>query len=200
MTKKNELERNDMKKSTYLWLFVGLMLIVGIGVTSSCGRQAAGPITQDVKPPPVTPPVPPVTPPPADPPGIERKATTLVVFGAVFCGACKYQFPKLNEYVGTLSAKAREKLTSKVYVTAGDPSGVRPTQVMAEQYASTYFPLAQGIMDPWRWTTYRQMLPGSMTIPAGVVLDENGAIIKRFPASNFHPNEIVGFIKSRVGE
>ncbi len=199
MTKKNELERINMKKSTYLWLTMGLMLIVGIGVTSSCGRQTepqpAIPGENGVVP---TPPVPPVTPPPIEP--TERKATTLVVFGAVFCGACKYQFPKLNEYVGTLSAEAREKLTSKVYVTAGDPSGVRPTQVMAEQYASTYFPLAQGIMDPWRWTTYRQMLPGSMTIPAGVVLDENGAIIKRFPANNFHPNEIVGFIKSRVGE
>ncbi len=156
----------------------------------SCGRYYAG--GQPARP-------------PANPPPtvmVEGKRTTLTVFGAGFCTKCKAQFPEINQLLSQLSAKERALLDIKLFYVAGEPSNVRPTQELAESYRDNYFPLAQPEPDlPWRWANFKLMLPGvKLDVPAAVVSDENGQILKRFPAGDttFVSAEISSFVEARL--
>ena len=156
----------------------------------ACGRYYAGGQ-------PVRPPVEPVT-----PPAIEGKRTTLTVFGAGFCSKCKTQFPELSQSISTMSAAEKKILDVKMYLVAGEPSNVHPTQDLADQYKDAHFTVANSFPDlPWRWANFKINMPGArLEVPAAVVSDENGQIIKRFPAgeTSFVPAEIFAFIQSRI--
>jgi hypothetical protein len=130
---------------------------------------------------------------------VERLPTTVAVFGAGFCGACKHSFPELAKKLATLSDDAQSVLWMRVYVTAGDPSSVKPTPAIADAYAARYFPGAAGIPDPGA-ATLKTMLPGAKAIPCGAILDEGGQVVKRWFANQFSPEDVYQYVKTRVGE
>ena len=169
-----------------LWLLTILVLAL-----SGCGRYYAG--GQPARPP-ATP-----TPPPTN---FVGKRTSLFLFGAGFCTKCKTQFPDINHKLTEMPAHQRGLLDLKLYYVAGDPSNVRPTQDLADGYRDSYLSLAVALPDlPWRWFTFRAMLPGvKLDVPAAVVLDEENQVIKRFTAGDttFVPAEIVSFVESRL--
>lgn len=133
---------------------------------------------------------------------VSGKRTTLTVFGAGFCTKCKKQFPEINEALSRLTDKERALLDIRLFFVAGEPSSVRPTQGLAENYRDAYFPLAGAEPDlPWRWANFKVMLPGvKLDVPAAVVSDETGEIVKRFPAGDttFVAAEIASFVEARL--
>jgi len=130
------------------------------------------------------------------PPVVQNKPTTLILFGAGFCTKCKAYFPLID---GALHKK--ENLLIKMYLVAGDPSNVQPTQEMADAYAKLYSPNALPIPDlPWRWTNFRNFLPlARLEVPAAVVLNESHEIIKTYTAgeTTFQIEDIISFVGKR---
>jgi len=156
----------------------------------SCGRYNAG--GEPVRPP--------VEPTPTGVP--EVKKTTLMVFGAGFCGDCKSDFPVINQLISEIPAAQRKHLDIQLYYVSGDPGLVRPTQSAAESYKDAHFVLATPHADlPWMWSNFKAHNPGlPLKVPSAVVLDEDLKVVKRYTAgkTTFVPAEIVAFVKSRL--
>jgi len=140
---------------------------------------------------------------PSPPATQERKPTILILFGAGFCQDCKNQFPEIQQGIAKLSEKARDHLVVDLFLVAGDPASVKPTQEMAEAYAKAYYPGAIPFADR-DWGMFRNVMPQGepLRVPAAVVADNSGNILKRWRAGSttFVPSDIVGFVRGRIGE
>lgn len=62
-----------------------------------------------------------------NPPPVGNGRARLVIFGAVYCTICKVRFPEIQAQLDRLTATERDKITVDMYLTAGDPASVRPT-------------------------------------------------------------------------
>jgi hypothetical protein len=71
---------------------------------------------------------------------------------------------------------------------------------MADAYRDLHFPGAPAFFDPWRWKTFRKILPFDMNVPAAAVLDDQGKRLKGYPPgdTSFVPQEIVGFAAGKI--
>ncbi len=134
--------------------------------------------------------------------GGEGRNTTLIVFGAGFCGDCKVDFPKVNEGIAALPEPLRQKLEVKLFYVSGDPGLVRPTPDAALAYKEAHFVLATPFADlPWMWSNFKSLNPGvPLRVPHAVVLDEEQKVVKRYTSgkTSFVPSEIVAFVESRL--
>lgn len=138
-----------------------------------------------------------VAPSPSTSPG--SGSATLVVFGAGYCESCKHRFPELKRHLDAVPGK--ERLTVRIYLTAGSPPSVRPTQAMADDYRDHYFLGAQSAPDPWRWQNFQRLLPGQrLEVPAAVVLSPSGAVLRTYTAGDtvFVPSDIAHFIRQQL--
>ncbi len=166
------------------------LLLISLVSLMSCGRYNAG--GQPVRPPakPTSTPVP------------EGKRTTLMVFGAGFCGDCKADFPVINSLIAQIPEAKRKNLDIQLYYVSGDPGLVRPTQSAADNYKEAHFVQATAHPDlPWMWTNFKAFHPGlPLKVPSAVVLDEDLKVVKRYTAgkTTFVPSEIVAFVESRL--
>lgn len=141
----------------------------------------------------VAPPTPTVT---------ERQLTTLFIFSAKFCETCKHKLPELQKLTDGLSEKAQDHLLQSLWLVAGDPASELPTYPMAEEYFKAYWPSqSKAVFGDKNWAQYRNMNHGYQRIvPAAVVTDSNGTILKRFIGDGFIPQEIFQRVNERVGE
>jgi len=168
---------------------LGLLSLVLFSLMG-CGRYNAG--GQPTRPP--------VEPTP--PPVVEGRRTTLIVFGAGYCGDCKINFPVISQGIANLPASKRQFLDVKMYYTAGDPGSIHPTQSGADSYRDAHFVLATPFPDlPWRWANFKKYLPGKpLLVPAAVVLDSDNLVVKTYTAGSttFVPAEILAFVEAQI--
>jgi len=134
----------------------------------------------------VTPPVPPPITPPAN------LRTTLLLFSAGFCKVCKQVLPEIDA-----GLKDKPNLTTRLWLVAGDPANVHPTEAMALEYGKHYAPSALAMPDAWRWIMFKNMVGSNLEVPAAVVLGEDGNIIKKFLATGFSSIDVVDYVGKR---
>lgn len=173
---------NEKQKFGIIMLVTVVTLAVAVMV-GGCGKEAS-----PAPPPPVT----------------ERRPTILLLYGAGFCQDCKNEFPKIAKALSGLSEAARKHLVVDLFLVAGQSSGETPTKEMAEAYAKAYLP---GTLNVWAvpdpgWVNFRNHFPEwKLSVPAAAVSDNEFGIVKRWKAgSGFVSEEIVGYVRSRVGE
>lgn len=155
-------------------LAMGLLLILG------CGLEPGQ------RPDEVHPPIDPIKP----EEGIE---VVLVVYGANWCSICKSELPEIQRELDKLPESVREKIAFKLYVPTGNTSATLPTQESADRYRDFLHLDAEAVIDP-RWQHFKNMIGGSLALPAGAILDSEGKVKKAFkPGMAFIPSEIVQF-------
>jgi len=132
-----------------------------------------------------------------NPPPVGNGHARLVIFGAGYCTICKVRFPEIQAELNRLNATERGKITVDMYLTAGDPASVRPTDEMAVAYSKQLGVNASSRADMWRWQTFRQLISNKFEVPAAAILDANGNIHRVFTAGDttFVPQEIVAVAK-----
>lgn len=165
-------------------------VLCAVVLATGCGREKVLNRTDPVDP------AKPSTPVPTGPQNV-----SLVVFGAGYCEVCKSKFPEVDSLLKQFSADARGRVAVKLYVTSGAPASVKPTQELADSYKEHYLPGANSAQpDKWRWTLFKQLIPGKLDVPAAAVLDEKGNVLKTYVAGDttFVPAEIVAFVGGKA--
>lgn len=162
-------------------LFLGALILAVV----SCGVEKK----QAVVPSPSPVPVPTPVPVPVPIPGAKK---IIAVFGAPWCGACKTLLPELERELQGLPKTKRDEIDFRLYITTGATSSAKPTQDVAERYRDALGLSATAYIDPWYWTNYKAWVSKSLAIPAGVLQDEAGKVLRVYNAGNsFSPAKIV---------
>lgn len=144
---------------------------------------------------PVTPPDNPTEPTPTPTP-VETKLI-LRIFGAPWCTNCKTDFPKINE---ALAKELAAGVRGEIYVETGTSPSVAPTAEDAQSYrdrvATNFSPFA----DEWPWKQFRKQVQPERKLPAAVVMDKDGNILKVFNPgpTTFVVDEVVAYVKSQL--
>lgn len=113
---------------------------------------------------------------------LPTKNVELVLFSAPWCTKCKDKHPKIQEQIKAATVYAPH-IKFKLFVTTGALSNEPPTQQLAEDYNTNDLHIdGPAFADEWRWKTFRKLLPGTpMELPAAVLLDDAGNVLKAFP-------------------
>jgi len=161
---------------------VSMVLAVAL-VVLSCGKE---PVRTNPTPPPVE-------------GGSKLK---LIVFGNETCDDCKRDLPDIDAQLANLSENQRKRLEVTLLVPcAGNPCNIKPTQEIADRYKSQLKVAFLAAPDPWRWTTFRKLIPGKTQVPAAAILDEKGeTVLQAFTAGSttFVPSEIVAAVQEKL--
>jgi len=153
------------------WLFA--LFLAGCTAATSGGAPAS----------------PEVIPIPPTPPGV---VVIIDTFVATWCGPCKIQLPKVQDELDSLSKSVRGQIEFRLHVIDVD------AQASADKYRDQLGLDAKAFPD-MNGKVFRSMKIGS-SIPAGIVLDKDGKVLKRYPAGgmSFVPSEIVKFAASHA--
>ncbi len=123
----------------------------------------------------------------------QGKDITLALFGAPWCSECKTAMPAIQAELDALKPSVSAFVRTKLYVTTSANPSVPPTQQVADEYREAVHLKGTTEPDPWRWTHFRKWIGGSFTLPAAVVLNDGGEVLRVFRAgpTTFVPTEIV---------
>lgn len=163
------------------------LLIMFVLILYGCGKEA----TQD--PHKITPDPTPPTPHKND----GKKSVTLMLWGAFWCANCKRELPEVQTQLKIRLGDDFENVKLQLWVPTGALPNEKPTIEVANQYRDKLKMEAEAFIDPWRWKTFRSYLKGVKTgMPAGVLLNENGEVLKIFipGMTTFVPEEIVNSV------
>lgn len=132
--------------------------------------------------------------------GTPTGRSRIVVFGAGYCTICKVRFPEIQALLDALPAAQRDAIDVELYVTAGDPASVRPTEEMALAYQARVKMKGTAKADPWRWQNFRRLIGTQLEVPAAAILDGSGRVQRVFTAGDttFVPQEIVAVAQDVV--
>jgi len=164
----------------------GAVLLILLGVLS-CGKQSylRGRSGNLVNPPPG----------PKD-----SKHVSLIIFGAPWCSHCKTDFPEINTLLKNELTGRKRSVNGVMYVPTGNSAGEKPTQEAANQYRDFLKLDFEARIDEWPWKNFKKYIQNKPDLPAGIVFDEQGNVLKIFPPgkTTFVPQKIADFVKSQL--
>jgi hypothetical protein len=130
-------------------------------------------------------------------PAVTVESAQLLIFSAPWCSPC-HQLHKefIPQYNADEELKAAVKVT--VWVTTGNSSSQAPTQATADAYKAALKAPYEFLPDPWKWTTFKKYLGGSLAIPGGVVLDENGEVLQKFPPGTCSASALLKYLRQLI--
>jgi len=162
-------------------------LILGVFIVLSLGSCGKAPSTGGE---PATPPG----------PGAAGDKVTLRLFGAPWCTECKHDFPILRDALASEFAKADSQIYGELYVPTGNDSLEPPSQVQTDAYRDFLKLPFTAINDPWKWQTFKAQVQDKRELPAAVIMDKNGVVLKVFKPgkTTFVVSEIVAYVKGLI--
>lgn len=168
-----------MKRSLLHLLFTTLILL-------GCGKAATGPTDDPAKPP--------------TPPDGGGTKVTLRLFGAPWCTNCKAAFPQINAALKADLTKQNAAVKGEVYVTTGETPAQRPTPEIAAAYRDFLKMDFTPFADEWKWKKFQEQVQQNRELPAAVVMDKDGKVIKVFRPgpTTFVVEDVVAFVKSQL--
>ena len=137
--------------------------------------------------------------PPAPPPGAGDKVT-LRLFGAPWCTDCKHDFPEIRDALAEELAKKDSRIYGELYITTANDANEAPNQAHSEAYRDFLkLPFAV-VNDPWKWQTFKAQIQTDRRLPAAVVMDKDGNVLKVFKPgkTTFVVPEIVAYVKGLI--
>lgn len=131
-----------------------------------------------------------------NPPG--KVAVSLYLFSAPWCVNCNSELPAINDQLKNLSSVQQAALSSVAYVVSGDQPSAPPTQQIADEYHQKLNVNFKFVADLPRYQEYRQFFSTGYDIPAAVVLDKNGQVLKKFAPGTYRPEEVSNFVEAQL--
>lgn len=138
---------------------------------------------------------------PVDPPKApDGKAVTLLVWGAPWCTNCKKDLPEVQARLKEILGDRLKAVDFQLWVPFGATPADPPTAEVAELYRQKLQLEATVFVDEWMCKTYKKHLPeGNCKLPAGIVLNSQGGVIKKFlPGGTFVPADIAAVVAQNV--
>lgn len=125
---------------------------------------------------------------------------SLQYFAAPWCTECK---EKISNLEGLLQSKHNDlssHLERSVVMVTGELPSHRPTREITEKTKSEWRLEMAASEDMWKWKNYRTHFGApALKLPALVVFDNKGIILKRFSQEEFSPEAIAKYL-SETGQ
>ncbi len=124
----------------------------------------------------------------------------LRLFGAPWCSTCKHDFPEICKGLAADFAATPLRIRGELYV----PTGANPVDQPDLQTTIAYRDYEKlpffAFNDEWPWKTFRAQVQKDRLLPAAVVMDAEGKILRVFKPgpTTFQVPEILSYIKGLI--
>ena len=123
----------------------------------------------------------------------------LLLFSTPWCSDCKREVPELHRLLKANLGEAYGDLDVTLFAETGKKSTDKPTEESAAQMAKDFKVDFKTAVDPWRWQTFKKYFPtSSLGIPASVVLDLQGNVLKACKPEVCPAKEVADFVVAQM--
>ncbi len=125
----------------------------------------------------------------------------LLLFSTPWCGDCIREVPEIGRQLKQKLGEAYGDLAVTLYAETGKKAAEPPTEEVAAEMGKAFGVEFATAADPWRWQTFRKYFPtAALGIPASVVLDREGNVLKACKPESCTPEELTNFIAEKIHE
>lgn len=124
--------------------------------------------------------------------------TSLLVFSAPWCRACKKGLPELRGQLAKDVGNAAD-LHTRYYVETGATPYDKPTVKSARDYGDKLGMSGQKfVADAWQWSRYVEYFGKAYALPAAVIISPAGKVTHKFEADSFDVQKISAAVSAKV--
>lgn len=128
------------------------------------------------------------------PPVITTKVYKIYLFAANYCHPCREELPEIDEWWRMMPEEKKERITPTIHLVAGTTPSSFPTLDNCNQLKQELKLSMPCTTDKYS-KTYKKFYGAPGSIPATVITDGNGAIVKMFYPGKVTIRELEEWIK-----
>jgi hypothetical protein len=125
---------------------------------------------------------------------VRETSYTLKIFSAPWCSTCRAKIPDLEAQLAQNFGTKPSSLNVELYVETSDDPAQAPDAAATAQWAADLDTKLTVKEDAWRWQEYRKFYTNGFRLPAAVLVDAKGALVKTFVPGTFTNSSIVSTI------